>query len=90
MPIRVKLDEHLPTELKRLFAEAGHDAETVLDDGLGGAQDEVVAAACASEERVLVTQDLDFADIRTCPPAEYFGIVVFRLSTAGLPGLRGY
>ena len=37
-----------------------------------------VATACIGEERVLVTQDLDFADIRTYPPAE----VVFRLSTA--------
>ena len=30
---------------------------------------------------MLLTQDLDFSDIRTYPPAEHFGIVVFRLST---------
>ena len=46
-----------------------------------------MAAACASEERVLVTQDLDLADIRTYPPAEYSGIVVFRLSTAARDAL---
>lgn len=55
---------------------------TVTDEGLGGAQDAEAAAVCIAEERVLVTQDLDFADIRTYPPAEYSGIVVFRLPTA--------
>lgn len=30
---------------------------------------------------MLVTQDLDFSDIRTYPPAEHPGIVVFRLSS---------
>ena len=80
--MRVKLDENLPVQSKALFAESGHDAGTVLDEGLGGALDSEVAAACLAEERVLVTQDLDFCDIRTYPPTEYFGIVVFRLSTS--------
>jgi hypothetical protein len=34
------------------------------------------------EDRALVTQDLDFSDIRTYSPAEHSGIVVFRLSSA--------
>ena len=55
MLIRVKLDEHLPTDLKRLFTGAGHDAETVIDEGLGGAEDAEVAAVCTGGERVLVT-----------------------------------
>ena len=80
--MRVKLDENLPAQLKSLFTESGHDADTVIGEGLGGAEDMDVATPCIGEERVLVTQDLDFADIRTYPPAEYFGIVVFRLSTA--------
>ncbi len=79
--MRVKLDENLPVQLKDLCTEAGHDAATVVDEGLGGASDTAVAAACLSEERVLLTQDLDFSDIRTYPPAAHFGIVVFRLST---------
>ena len=37
--MRVKLDENLPLQLKGLFAESGHDAATVLDEGLGGATD---------------------------------------------------
>ena len=34
--MRVKLDENLPVHLKDLFTEAGHDAATVVDEGLGG------------------------------------------------------
>ncbi len=85
--MRVKLDENLPVQLKCLFTESGHDADTVVEEGLGGAPDEKVAAACKGEDRVLVTQDLDFSDIRTYPPVEHSGIVVFRLSTAARDAL---
>ena len=78
--MRVKLDENLPLQLKGLFTESAHDTATVLDEGLGGATDAEVARVCIAEERALVTQDLDFADIRAYPPGEYPGIVVFRLN----------
>ena len=77
--MRVKLDENLPLQLKGLFTESAHDTATVLDEGLGGATDAEVARVCIAEERALVTQDLDFADIRAYPPGDYPGIVVFRL-----------
>ena len=35
--MQVKLDENLPIQLKRLFTESGHDAATVVDEGLGRA-----------------------------------------------------
>lgn len=79
--MRFKLDENLPLQLKRLFTESGHAAATVLDEGMGGATDAEVTRVCTAEERVLVTQDLDFADIRAYPPGEYPGIVVFRLTS---------
>ena len=85
--MRVKLDENLAVQLKRLFTESGHNADTVVEEGLGGALDTEVATACIGEERVLVTQDVDFSDVRTCPPAEHSGIVVFRLSTAARDAL---
>ena len=85
--MRVKLDENLPIQFKRLFTESGHDAATVLDEGIGGATDVEIASACLAEDRVLLTQDLDFADIRAYPPSEYPGIVVFRLANQGRDGL---
>ena len=79
--MQVKLDENLPLQLKRLFTVSGYDAATILDEGMGGATDSEVASVCLLEERILVTQDIDFADIRTYPPGEYPGIVVFRLTS---------
>ena len=85
--MRVKLDENLPIQLKRIFTESGHDAATVVDEGIGGATDAEVASACLVEDRVLVTQDLDFANIRTYPPSLYPGIVVLRLGSQGLDSI---
>ncbi len=77
--MRFKLDENLPSEMAALFAEAGHDAVTILEQQLGGAQDSSIALVCLREGRTLVTLDGDFADIRAYPPQLYPGIVVFRL-----------
>ena len=79
--MRFKLDENLPIQLKGLFTESGHDAVTVLDQGMGGATDSDVASVCLAEKRILVTQDTDFADIRTYPPRQHPGIVVIRLAS---------
>ena len=77
--MRFKLDENLPVQLKALLTESGHDAATVADQGLSGKPDLEIATACIAEQRVLITLDLDFADIRAYPPGKHSGIVVFRL-----------
>ena len=75
-----KVDENLPAEVVTLLKDAGHDAKSVLDQSLGGATDVRVADLCRAESRIIVTLDLDFADIRTYPPAQSPGFVVFRLA----------
>ena len=76
--MRAKLDENLPLEAAELLRGAGWECDTVYDEGLAGADDPDVAAACRAGARVLFTVDLDFADIRAYPPGEYVGIVVLR------------
>jgi predicted nuclease of predicted toxin-antitoxin system len=76
--MRAKLDENLPVEAVTLFGEHGWECDTVADEGLAGAPDTEIAIACHEEGRILFTLDLDFADIRAYPPAEYSGIVVLR------------
>jgi predicted nuclease of predicted toxin-antitoxin system len=76
--LRAKLDESMPNEAADVLRTAGWECETVHDEGLSGADDTRVAEVCQSEDRVLFTLDLDFADIRTYPPADYVGIVVLR------------
>lgn len=77
--LKFKVDENLPEVAAKILRDAGFDAETVLSEGLGGAQDSSLAAVCLEEGRALVTLDLDFSDIRTYPPDEYPGFIVLRI-----------
>lgn len=77
--MKVKLDENMPTAMVKLLREARHDAATVMDEGLSGADDGEVVKAATSESRILITFDADFGNIRTFPPGSHAGVVVFRL-----------
>ena len=67
MMLKFKVDENLPTEAAELLTGAGHDAVTVRDQRMAGQPDANVATVCQREDRVVVTLDLDFADIRAYP-----------------------
>ncbi len=83
--MRFKVDENLPTEVAEMLRRAAHDASTVLEQHLGGSSDAKLAALCQRENRVLVTLDMDFADIRAYPPAEFPGFIVLRLKQQDKP-----
>ena len=74
-----KIDENLPFDLCALFAAHGHEAATVQEERLGGASDGKIYQVCQTEQRILVTLDLDFSDIRAYPPRDSCGIIVLRL-----------
>lgn len=76
--MRFKVDENLPLEAANALRACGHDVHTVADEGLRGAKDPVVVAACAQEGRALLTLDLDFANIVAYPPGRYPGLLVLR------------
>ena len=78
MSFRFKLDENLPRDAEALLHGVGFDVETALSENLGGAEDPTILRACRDEGRVLITLDLDFADIRAYPPGENHGIWVLR------------
>ena len=64
---RFKTDENLHPSLADHLRTRGHDAVTVWDESLRGCSDAELAEVCRVENRVLVTLDIDFADIRTYP-----------------------
>jgi predicted nuclease of predicted toxin-antitoxin system len=78
--MKFKIDENLPIDVAEVLAEAAHDAVTVDSEGVAGSQDAVIASICQQEERVLVTVDLGFPDIRAYPPQTTPGFIVLRLS----------
>jgi predicted nuclease of predicted toxin-antitoxin system len=81
--MRFKLDENLPAELVADLRLAGHDAETVPDEGITGAPDSMLVEKVRSEGSVLLTLDKGIADVRTYPPEDYADIILFRPSTSG-------
>jgi predicted nuclease of predicted toxin-antitoxin system len=77
--MKIKLDENLPEELADLLASNHHDVHTVRGEALAGRDDQTVFAAAGAEKRVLITQDLDFSDVRRFKPGSHPGIVLVRL-----------
>jgi predicted nuclease of predicted toxin-antitoxin system len=55
--MKFKLDENLPAEIKVDLNAAGHEADTVVDEGLGGASDSQILSQANTEGRVLLTMD---------------------------------
>jgi predicted nuclease of predicted toxin-antitoxin system len=76
--MRFKLDENFAQSAKEFLARLGQDASTVREEGLSGASDAAILGAAVREERILVTMDLDFADVLLRPPKESRGIAVLR------------
>ena len=79
MGMKFKIDENLPVEAARLLNDAGHDATTVISEGLSGKPDHIIAAACREEKRAIISLDMDFSDIGSYPPGSHEGLVVLRL-----------
>lgn len=76
--MKFKIDENLPLEAAECLAEAGYDASSIVAQRMSGTPDPQVAAVCRREDRVLVTLDMDFADIRTYSPGDSPGIIILR------------
>lgn len=83
--MRFKIDENLHDDVAAMLVAAGHDVHTVYDEGLRGSPDEAIAQHCRKEDRALITLDLDFADIRTYPPADHPGMIVLRVGNQSRP-----
>ena len=77
--MKFKIDENLPAETAETLRQSGFVADTVAEEDLSGSDDETVVARSRTGDRILVTLDLDFANIRAYPPGAHSGIIVLRL-----------
>lgn len=81
--MRLKLDENLPESLFVQLRDLGHDVDTVRLEQLAGRPDGDVWRGAQEAGRCLITQDLDFSDIRRFRPGTHHGILLVRLRTPG-------
>jgi predicted nuclease of predicted toxin-antitoxin system len=77
--VRIKLDENLPSSLVGILSGFGHETDTVEDEGINGKPDEIVWDGAQRGGRFLITQDLDFSDIRKFAPGTHYGILLIRM-----------
>jgi predicted nuclease of predicted toxin-antitoxin system len=76
--VKFKIDENLPSQVSDLLRRAGFESDTVAEEGLAGADDEMIGVLVRTERRVLVTLDTDIGNIQAYPPDQYQGIIVLR------------
>ena len=81
--MKIKLDENLSRQLKGPLSQQGHDVSTALEEGLLGQVDVEVGTAAKSEDRMIFTLDLDFADLRKFQPGSHPGVILFRPRSMG-------
>jgi len=81
--MRFKLDENLPAELASDLATAGHEAETVVTEGLTGSADSDLLEVVRREGRISLTLDKGIANVHLYPPGVFPGIVLFRPGSMG-------
>lgn len=86
--MRIKLDENLPESLANLQTALGHSVDTVRGEGLAGRPDPAVWQAAQADRRFLITQDLDFTDLRRFSPGTHHGLLLVRLRLPGRQALR--
>jgi predicted nuclease of predicted toxin-antitoxin system len=81
--VKIKLDENLPSRLVDALARLGHEADTVAQEQLTGHPDPDIWQAAQKSGQFLITQDLDFSDIRRYRPGTHHGLLLVRLHEPG-------
>jgi predicted nuclease of predicted toxin-antitoxin system len=76
--MKLKLDENLSRHLKPVLIGLGHDVLTAADENLLSHADTEIAQAAKDEQRMLMTLDVEFADLRKYPPGSHPGVILFR------------
>lgn len=85
--MKIKLDENLPERLGPELTSLGHEVDTVRAEHLTGRSDNEIWQAAQSVDRFLITQDLDFSDVRRYVPGTHAGLLLVRLAQPGRDAL---
>ena len=73
------LDMGILPELVSKFRFSGYDAVHLHDEGLGTLPDPDILRKAATEQYVLLTHDLDFAELVAASGARLPSVIIFRL-----------
>ena len=79
--MRFKLDENLPQELVEDLQRLGHNADSVISEGLAGSDDDKIVRATIDAGRILLT--LDKGIPRLFQRRREPGVILFRPDSLG-------
>ncbi len=77
--MRFLLEMNLSSDVAVWLRAQGHDAVHLRERGLQQLRDAAVFAKAAREKRVVLTFDLDFADLAAAAGKARVGVILFRL-----------
>lgn len=75
--MRILADENVPRILVDWLRRASHDVRWIAEDSVG-VDDASILARSMREERILITQDLDFGTLIFRDGHRAYGVVLFR------------
>lgn len=78
--MRFFCDQNITVETTEFLHRQGHDVSSTRDVGLAEAPDDEVLAFAIKEDRVLLTYNADFGDIRLFPIGTHAGIIRLRIA----------
>ncbi len=79
---RFLCDENIFPSTKHILEILGNDVVDIKDTEFVGCSDKVVSKIARKENRIIITMDLDFANIYKFPPSIHPGIIVIRVRPA--------
>jgi predicted nuclease of predicted toxin-antitoxin system len=82
--MKIKVDEDLPRIALHVLQEARHEAQSVIDQHMGGCSDTELWNSVQAEQRFLITADKGFGDIRSYSPGTHGGVLVLRPNEDGI------
>jgi predicted nuclease of predicted toxin-antitoxin system len=77
--MRFLADLNIESQVIRRLREKNHDVRSAAEDFVGAA-DEIVLAASTSQDRILITNDKDFAELAYLQRKATAGIILVRMA----------
>lgn len=77
--LRLLLDANISPETAVFLRSFGFNVKSLIEEKLGGLEDEVVAQMAVKERRTLITFDLDFGEMYYFAIKRAFSVIVLRL-----------
>jgi predicted nuclease of predicted toxin-antitoxin system len=78
LKLRFLIDEDCPLSLENLLNLKGYDTIHVKTSGLSGTKDPQLFIFAQQEQRIIISRDLGWANIKTYPPNSHCGLIVLR------------